>query len=126
MLKRKLHQLLNPKAVLPVRLGDTVVSDQDLHTITMFFFAYILIFVISTSAMLAMGLDMVTGASATASCLGNVGPALGGVGPSYSYAGLPQLAKIWLVGCMWLGRLEIFAALILFVPTAYKKEAFLR
>ncbi len=126
MLKRKLHQLLNPKAVLPVRLGDAVVSDQNLHTITMFFFAYILIFVISTSAMLAMGLDMVTGASATASCLGNVGPALGGVGPSYSYAGLPQLAKIWLVGCMWLGRLEIFAALILFVPTAYKKEAFLR
>ncbi|UCF07880.1 MAG: TrkH family potassium uptake protein [Thermoplasmata archaeon] len=125
MLKKKLMQLLNPHAVMPVRLGKTVVSDQDLHTITMFFFAYILIFILCTAAMLALGLDMITGASATASCLGNVGPALGGVGPSYSYASVPTTGKVILVVCMWLGRLEIFTALILFVPTAYKREAFL-
>lgn len=126
MLKKKLKQLLNPHAVVHVRLGKAVVSDQDLHTVTMFFFAYILIFIISTGAMLAMGLDMITGASAAASCLGNVGPALGAVGPNYSYAAFPGLAKVWLIACMWLGRLEIFTALILFVPTAYKKEAFLK
>jgi trk system potassium uptake protein TrkH len=125
MLKNKIRQLLNPRAVIPVRLGGAVVSDKDLHMVTMFFFAYVLIFIISTGALLAMGLDMITGASATASCLGNVGPALGAVGPSFSYASIPIAAKIWLVGCMWLGRLEIFAALILFVPTAYKREAFL-
>jgi trk system potassium uptake protein TrkH len=126
MLKKKLRQLLNPREVVHVRLGSTVVPDQDLHTITMFFFAYILIFIISTGAMLAMGLDMISGASASASCLGNVGPALGTVGPDFSYGALPQAAKIWLIACMWLGRLEIFAALILFIPTAYKREAFLR
>jgi len=125
MLKQKLQQLLNPHSVIPVRLGKTVVSERDIHTITMFFFAYILIFVLCTAAMLALGLDMITGASATASCLGNVGPALGGVGPSYSYASVPTAGKVVLVACMWLGRLEIFTALILFVPSAYKRETFL-
>lgn len=125
MFIRKLRQLLHPNAVIPVRLGNNVIPDRALHTITMFFFAYILIFVISTAAMLGFGMDMISGASASASCLGNVGPALGLVGPNYSYAALPGAAKIWLVGCMWLGRLEIFTALILFVPTAYKRETIL-
>jgi trk system potassium uptake protein TrkH len=125
MLKQKLRQLLNPHSVVPVRLGNTVVSQKDLHTITMFFFAYILIFVLCSAAMLALGMDMISGASATASCLGNVGPALGGVGPNYSYESVPLAGKVILVVCMWLGRLEIFTALILFVPTAYKREAFL-
>jgi trk system potassium uptake protein TrkH len=125
MLKRKMLKLLNPRAVIPVRLGNTVISDDDLRTISMFFFAYILIFVISTGVMLASGLDMITGASASASCLGNVGPALGGAGPNFSYAALSPFAKIWLAGAMWIGRLEIFAALILFFPTAYKREGFL-
>lgn len=125
MLKNKIQMLLNPRAVMPVRLGGAVVSDDDLHMVTMFFFAYLLIFIIASGALLAMGLDMITGASAAASCLGNVGPALGGVGPSFSYESVPQAGKILLVACMWLGRLEIFSALILFVPTAYKREAFL-
>jgi trk system potassium uptake protein TrkH len=125
MLKNKIQMLLNPRVVMPVRLGGVVVSDDDLHMVTMFFFAYVLIFIIASGALLALGLDMITGASAAASCLGNVGPALGGVGPSFSYESVPQSGKILLVGCMWLGRLEIFSALILFVPTAYKREAFL-
>lgn len=126
MLKNKIQQLLNPRAVVPIRLGGTIISDRDIHMVSIFFFAYILIFILSTGALLAMGLDMITGASATASCLGNVGPALGEVGPCCNYASIPNPAKILLVGCMWLGRLEIFTALILFVPTAYKREAFLK
>lgn len=122
MLKRKLHQLLHPNVVLPVRLGNTVISDKVLNTITMFFFAYILIFVVSTAAMLAMGMDMISCASAAASCLGNVGSALGVVGPNYSYAAIPIGAKILLTVCMWLGRFEIFTA---FIPTTYKRGSFL-
>jgi len=124
MLRNKLRQLLHPHAVLNVRLGRTL-DDEALHTVTMFFFAYLLVFVVSTGAMMAFDLDIISGASAVASCLGNVGPALGAVGPNFSYASLPSLAKIWLLSCMWLGRLEIFTALILFVPGAYKRESFL-
>ncbi|MEF8848664.1 MAG: potassium transporter TrkG, partial [Candidatus Thermoplasmatota archaeon] len=126
MLRKKLRQLLHPNVVDPVRIGGRVVSEKTLHTISMFFFAYILIFIISSGFMLFLGLDMITGISAAASCLGNIGPALGMLGPSYSYAAIPPIGKIWLVCCMWLGRLEIFTALILFIPTAYKRETFLK
>ena len=125
MLKRKLKKLLHPNIVIPVRLGENIISDETLHTISMFFFAYILIFVISSAAMLAMGLDLISGASAAASCLGNIGPALGIVDPSNSYAAIPEAGKVWLTFCMWIGRLEIFTALILFIPAAYKRETFL-
>lgn len=125
MLKRKLQQLLHPHAVIHVRLGKSVVSDKILNTITMFFFAYILVFIVSTAALLLMGLDMLSGASAAAACLGNIGPALGIVGPDYSYVMLPDTAKVWLTILMWIGRLEIFTALILFIPTTYKRETFL-
>ncbi len=125
MLKRKLKQLLHPNMVEQVRLGNNVIQDKTLNTITMFFFAYILIFIISSAALLAMGMDIISGSSAAASCLGNVGPALGIVDPSYSYAAVPQVGKIWLTFCMWIGRLEIFTAIILFIPTAYKRETFL-
>ncbi len=125
MLKRKLKKLLHPNIILPVRLGENIISDETLNTISMFFFAYILIFIISSLAMVALGLDMISGASAAASCLGNVGPALGIVDPSNSYAAIPEAGKIWLTFCMWIGRLEIFTALILFIPSAYKRETFL-
>jgi len=125
MLKKKLYELVQPNAVIPVRLGGNIVSNKTLHTITMFFFAYILIFIVSTAAMLGFGMDIISGASASASCLGNVGPALGLVGPNNSYELLHPAAKIWLSVCMWIGRLEIFTALILFIPSAYKRESFL-
>ncbi len=125
MLKRKLQKLLHPNIVIPVRLGENIVSDETLHTLSMFFFAYILLFIISSLAMVALGLDMISGASAAASCLGNIGPALGIVDPSNTYAAIPEAGKIWLTFCMWLGRLEIFTALILFIPSAYKRETFL-
>ncbi len=125
MLKRKLKKLLHPNIVIPVRLGENIISDELLHTISMFFFAYILIFVISSIAMVAMGLDIISGASAAAASLGNIGPALGIVNPSSSYAAIPEAGKVWLTFCMWIGRLEIFTALILFIPSAYKRETFL-
>lgn len=125
MLKKKIMQFLHPNAVIHVRLGNKVIADKTLQTITMFFFAYILIFIISTTVMLALGMDMITGASASASSLGNVGPALGNLGPEFNYAAVPEVGKIWLSFIMWIGRLEIFTALILFVPTAYKRETLL-
>ncbi len=125
MLKRKLQKLLHPNIVLPLRLGEKIIPEETIHTISMFLFAYLLIFIISSAAMVALGLDMITGVSSAASCLGNVGPALGMVDPSNSYAAIPEAGKIWLTFCMWLGRLEIFTALILFIPSAYKRETFL-
>jgi trk system potassium uptake protein len=55
-----------------------------------------------------------------ASCLGNIGPGFGTVGPAENYAHLPDLAKWVLAGCMLLGRLEIYTVIILIVPEFWK------
>lgn len=41
-----------------------------------------------------MGIDIITGTLDSTACLGNVGPILGEVGPTYSYERVPWTGKI--------------------------------
>ena len=84
-------------------------------------FIYLLIFALCTVIITSFGLDIITSSSAVAATLGNVGPGLGGVGPTVTYTIIPDAGKLLLALCMWLGRLEIFAGLMLFFPTSYVK-----
>ena len=59
------------------------------------------------------GADIVTGVTASAATLGNVGPGLAGVGPLASYGDLHPASKLLLTATMWIGRLEIVAVLAL-------------
>ncbi len=60
-----------------------------------------------------MGLDMVSAFSASAACIGNIGPGFGVVGPTQTYAPLPDLAKLLLIVLMIVGRLELYTVLVL-------------
>ena len=53
---------------------------------------------------------------AAASSIGNVGPALGDLGPTNTFVSLPDLGKYWCAFLMLVGRLELFTVLILFTP----------
>ena len=69
----------------------------------------------------ALGLDLVTAGASTVACLSNIGPGLGGVGPTDTYASIPMLGKIVLTALMLLGRLEIFTVFVLFFPSFWRK-----
>ena len=71
--------------------------------------------------MAGMGLDFMSAIGASASSLGNIGPALGSVGPIENYSHLPQMAKWFLSFLMLLGRLELFTIMIVFSPTFWRK-----
>ena len=67
------------------------------------------------------GLDFITSISGSASAISNVGPGLGDViGPSGNYSDLPSFSKLSLSLGMLLGRLELFAVLVLFFPSFWK------
>ena len=68
-----------------------------------------------------MGLDLTTSFAAVLATIGNVGPGLGMVGPAENYAAIPFLGKWVLIGCMLLGRLEIYTVIILLVPEFWRK-----
>jgi trk system potassium uptake protein TrkH len=119
--RREVRQAIHPRAVMPIKLGGITIPERVVRTVAVFFFIYIFIFIIVTVVITSMGLDIITSSSAVAATLGNVGPGLAGVGPSVTYTVIPDVGKFLLAICMWLGRLEIFAGLMLFFPTSYKK-----
>lgn len=120
--RREVQKVLHPRAVMPIKLGRFTISEDIVARVSIFFIIYFLIFFFGSITMtfIAQEMDMVSAMSSVAACLGNVGPGLGIVGPTYNYAFIPPVGKILLSVFMWLGRLEIFAALILFFPSTYK------
>ena len=68
-----------------------------------------------------MDLDFTSAMGAAASSLGNVGPALGSLGPVDNYAHLTDAAKLFCSFLMLIGRLELFTVLILLTPFFWRK-----
>lgn len=120
--RREVRKVIHPRAVMPIKIGGQPVAEPIVHTVVIFFAIYILIFIISAVAISVMGdLDIISASASVAATLGNVGPGLGAVGPTSTYAVIPPLGKVWLALCMWLGRLEIFAGLLLVFPSTYTR-----
>lgn len=120
-ISREFQKILHPRAITPIHIGDKKISDEVVDNITSFFMLYMIIFVVCSLIMAALGLDLVTAFSSVAATLGNVGPGLGLVGPSHTYAFIPAFGKIVLCFCMLFGRLEIYTVLILVVPEFWRK-----
>ncbi|MEW5921044.1 MAG: TrkH family potassium uptake protein [Bacillota bacterium] len=119
---RELHKILHPSAVIPLRLGGRVIPETMVHNTVGFSLLYFIIFFVSSLLVSAMGLDFVTSFGAVASCLGNVGPALGSLGPTETYTLLPSAAKGLLSIIMLMGRLEIYTILILLLPEVHSSR----
>ncbi len=119
--RAEVKRLLHPNAVIPVRIGDTVIP-RDIVTNVLGFQALMLgLFVLGVILMSSIGLDLVSSSGAVAATLGNIGPGLGSVGPTDNYAHIPVLGKWILTFFMLAGRLEIYTVLILFAPAFWKK-----
>ena len=86
-----------------------------------FYFSLFFIFFILAALLSLNGLDFVTAISGSASAISNVGPGLGDViGPNGNFSDLPNFSKLSLSLGMLLGRLELFAVLVLFFPAFWK------
>ncbi|MDX9799431.1 MAG: potassium transporter TrkG, partial [Bacteroidales bacterium] len=120
-LKQSFDKLLHPHAIVQVRLGGKVISDDIMQSIKSFFLIYIFVFIAGVMIITATGLDITSAIGAVAATLGGVGPGLGLVGPTQNYAFTSSIGKITLIICMLLGRLEIYTVIVLLVPEFWKK-----
>ncbi len=118
---RELFKLIHPRSISHIKINNMVIPDELLRSIMGFLVLYLLLFVISSILLAGMGIDMMTSLGAVASCIGNIGPGFGTVGPAENFAHLPVPGKWLLAWCMLLGRLEIYTVIILFVPEFWKK-----
>jgi len=116
----ELKRLIHPRAVIPVKFNNKTVSSDVISNVQAFFIFYILIFVLGSMLLALLGVDFVTAAGATATCIGNIGPGIGTVGPVSNFAHMPDLVKWILSLFMVVGRLELFTVLIIFSPAFWK------
>ncbi len=121
-IRNQLLKIIYPRAVINLKYNYNKVEDKLIASIISFIYLYILIFFVLASLLTLTGLDFITSISGAASSLSNVGPGLGGeIGPNSNYSGLPDESKWLLSAGMILGRLEIFAVLIIFLPSFWRK-----
>jgi trk system potassium uptake protein TrkH len=116
MMKRAIF----PKAVIPLKYNRKPLPEGIIGDVVSFYFFYIVVAVIASVVLSFLGLNLETVISAVATTLGNVGPGLGGVGPALNYAWLPDAAKVILIFCMWVGRLELFTVFMLFTRDLWR------
>ena len=122
LIKREISKIFHPRAVIPIKIGDKIVTNDTVSSITSFFVLYITIFVLGTIVISLEGIDFESSAGAVAATLGNIGPGLGLVGPARTYSQFSSLGKLLLSLFMLLGRLELFTIIALFAPSTWKKE----
>lgn len=118
---KELYQVIHPNAIMTIKIGNRTISREIVQSVLAFFALFLLLVVISTLLLTAMGVDFTTALSATLTSTGNVGPGLNLVGPAHNFAFLPVAGKWILILCMLLGRLEIYTAFVLFMPAFWKK-----
>lgn len=116
-LRAYLVKLRHPQAVVMPHVGTSNINSNVLFSVFVFAVTYAAIVLLHTLFMSFFGYDLLTSFSVSASCMGNVGPALGAFGSLDSLAALPSVLKFSLSIVMLLGRLEIFGILLLFAQT---------
>ena len=117
----QLKKIIYPKGVFIIKYNQSSIDEKFISSIISFIFFYFVIFLVLTALLSLTGLDFVTAISGAATSISNVGPGLGSViGPNGNFSSLPDVSK-WILSLgMILGRLELFAILVLFLPSFWR------
>jgi trk system potassium uptake protein TrkH len=120
-LKDQIKKLIYPNSVIITKYNNHKITDEFMKSVIIFIFTFLFIFLIIAMLLSISGLDFITSISGAASSISNVGPGLGDmIGPNGNYKALPDLSKWILATGMLLGRLELFAVLVLFFPSFWR------
>ena len=120
-LKNQIKKLISPNSVIITKYNNQKISDNFINSVIIFIFTFLFIFLIIAMLLSITGLDFITSLSGAASSISNVGPGLGDIiGPNGNYKEIPDISKWILSAAMLLGRLELFAVLVLFFPSFWR------
>jgi trk system potassium uptake protein TrkH len=118
---KEIRHLLKPRSVNTVRLDGEAVGDETTRAASNYFVLYAAILIVTVLLISLDGFDFQTNFTAALTCLNNVGPGLGAVGPLGNFADYSAFSKILLSLAMLFGRLEIMPMVILFSPLSWRK-----
>ena len=134
ILKLEAEQSFRPNVVRPLRIAGVNLDKTLRHEVIVYFSFMLLVFVSSFLILTAIepggpwgqtdghNIELMDCASAVAATLNNIGPGLGAVGPTMNYSMFASQSKLLLSLLMLVGRLELFAILVLFMPSFWKAQ----
>ena len=117
----QIKKIIYPKGIFVLKYDQSPVDNKFISSIISFIYMYLVIFFIIAALLSVTGLDFITSISGAATSISNVGPGLGStIGPNGNFSSLPDISK-WILSLgMILGRLELFAILVLFLPSFWR------
>ena len=120
-LNNQIKKLIYPNSVFILKYNNQKVTDSYMNSVIIFVFAYLFIFILTAMLLSIAGLNFLSAISGAATSISNVGPGLGEmIGPNGNFKSIPEVSKWILSFGMLLGRLELFAVLILFFPSFWR------
>ena len=121
-LSNQLKKIIYPRGIFVIKYDKNNIDDKFMSSVISFIFLYLVIFFLLTAILSLTGLDFITSISGAATSISNVGPGLGEIiGPNGNFSSLENSSKWALSMGMILGRLELFAILVLFIPSFWRK-----
>ena len=118
--KREIQSYIHPKTVKKIHVDGKTVDSEVIHSVALYFFIYLMIFVISMFIVAFEGHDLVTIFSSVAATFNNIGPGLSLVGPTQNYSFFSNVSKWVFIFDMIAGRLELMPLIVFLTPTTYK------
>ena len=117
----QLKKIIYPRGVFILKYNKNPVDNKFIASVISFIYLYLVIFFVIAALLSLTGLDFLTSISGAATSISNVGPGLGSIiGPNGNFSSLPDSSK-WILSLgMILGRLELFAILVLFLPSFWR------
>ena len=120
-IKNQIKKLISPNSIVVHNYNNQKIEDNFINSVIIFIFSYLFLFLIIAMLLSITGLDFLSAISGAATSISNVGPGLGDmIGPNGNFSQVSDISKWILSFAMLLGRLEIFAVLVLFLPSFWR------
>ena len=127
-LKASAHEIIRafrPNQIFRLVVNGNPIDGEARARTTSFVALYLLIIAVGAVVVgifeAGHGIKLETCLAAVLATLSNIGPGFGDLGPTDNFSGLREPTQVFLAGLMILGRLELFAILVLFVPAAWRR-----
>ena len=114
-------KMLHPHGVFSIRLNNNPGRKDVVFNVAAFMVVYMFLVMTTTFVGCLGNMDILTSLTGALSVVGNIGPAFGSLGPSFTYSAIPAFVKWWYCFAMLAGRLELYTMIIFFMPVYWKK-----
>ena len=120
--RAEIHRLLHPHTVKVMQMDGKPISRESIRSVSTYLILYVFLVMASVLLVSLDNFDGSTTLTAVLATFNNIGPGLGLVGPTGSFAAFSPLSKIVLCLDMLFGRLELYPMLVLFCPSTWKRK----